>query len=168
MDPINKEIGDESERQNSDCMQPHAYTITNQIDSSTTIEDFKNMINYPTFELDYGGRCGWNVFGTTAQKGSLELLKHLIGLRPDLVNLGNEFGWTPLFCVCSRSEETEDIILEKCKFLLEQGANPNFGVMHSSGDSVHGSTHAGTKPIDAARKKNMSKVVTFLESYHKF
>lgn len=149
----------------SGSLQPNAYSITNSIDDTTTIEEFKEILGqYPRYKLEYGGRCGWNIFGICAMKGSLELLQYLISLRPDLVNLGNEFGWTPLLCLCARSDDKEDLIYAKAKFLLENGANPNYGSTSKCGDSVYGDTSKNTKPIDFAKKRSLQKVVELLLS----
>jgi hypothetical protein len=145
-----------------------AYEIISAITVTTTPQDFEKILKqHPKYKLECGGRCGWNIVGVAAARGNIELLKYILSLRRDLVNLENDFGWTPLFCVIHRSEGAENMILEKVKLLVEHGANISLATTASCGDSRYGRTPEGLTPLEAAEKKRYSSIVEYLKEFVK-
>lgn len=144
-----------------------AFYIMESINSKTTPEKLESLIGFSSgdFRLDSGGRCGWNVFGTAAAYGNLELLEYLIAKSPSSIDLGNEFGWTPLFCLVYVCDGTEDDIYVRAKFLLEHGADPLLGTFMCSSGVRCKTTPRDFTPIHAAKKRGFTKVLALLESH---
>lgn len=148
-------------------MQTIAFGITNSITPQLSVVQFKELIDsyiVQGYWWNHGGRCGWNIFGVVAQMGSIQVLKYILTTHPEYVDLGNTFGWTPLFCLCKSSQD-ENIIYEKAKILLKYGANPDYGVTCSSFSSDEGATETGIKSIDVAKHRGLSKVVALLSNH---
>lgn len=108
-----------------------SYRIQNSINESTTVEDFKRLMErYPEWKFDYGGRCGWNVFGVAAKRCSPALLEWLLSQYPAGANLRGAMEMTPL-CFLSWSDIGEKkcvpddpIRYAKARILIEYGADP--------------------------------------------
>jgi hypothetical protein len=145
-------------------MEKNAYLMTTSINDKLSVEEFDKMVKDLDYKLESGGRCGWNVLAS-AVHGSIDLMIHIIRWKPLMINIGNRFGWTPLFSVIRMSEEGEDVIYNKVKFLLANGADPSLGSLSWCGDSQHGNTGQGTLPIESARARGLVKVVQLLEKW---
>ena len=121
-----------------------AYDAVSYIRQDTTPEDFdKHRQKYwPEYELVDGGRCGWNVMGQAAYTGNVELVEHLYKLEgARLVNLGNEFGMTPLYCAVIGGQ------LATATKLIELGAKVNLATRSSCSDSWFGDTASCSTPL---------------------
>ena len=150
-------------------LETGAYTVTNSISSTSTPEEFDAvMTKNSEYKLEYGGRCGWNSLGSAAYKGNVQLVKHILlkssepsnahsshsaphPLQDDpqsLLNLGNGFGWTPLYCACQEEEG-----YAAAKELILQGADINMATKMGCGDSAKGSTPRKSTPLWAAIEK---------------
>ena len=124
-----------------------AYGLTNKIKNNTTPEEFDQFINdIPGYDLSYGGRCGWNVLGTAANTGNVILVEHIVKIgEPKLLNMGNEFGMTPLFCAMY-GEDLDQMYLV-AKKLIDMGADINLAARYGAGDSSRGNTPSEATPL---------------------
>jgi hypothetical protein len=75
-------------------MELHAYEITNGVKTPEDLD--KYLVQYPEYDLRSGGRCGWTVLASAIKMRSLELVRHILKLRPDLVNSCFGYYNTPL------------------------------------------------------------------------
>ncbi len=50
---------------------------------------------YPTYDLSHGGRCGWTVLAVAIQNRSIKLVRHILKLRPELVNSSWQYSYLP-------------------------------------------------------------------------
>lgn len=103
------------------------WTVSDFIKPATTPEAFDNFIQnrFPDFNLAKGGRCGCNVLGEAAIEGNERLVRHIVARGgPNLVNLGNAFGWTPVYCAIKEGANSEGIV-RVVKTLIRLGANVN-------------------------------------------
>lgn len=81
-------------------------------------EDFKD------YKLHHAmSRMGMNAFTIAAYRGNIELLEALIETAPDLVDLENEQGLTPLMFACMHADQ--EIAVEMANLLIENGADVN-------------------------------------------
>lgn len=134
-------------------LQKGAYSVTNSIRSHTTPLQFDAICEeHPYYKIEFGGRCGWNALGTAAYKGNCELVDHIVKKYGEhLIELGNGFGWSPLYCACN-CEDIENGYLVG-KLLIELGANVNLATSTCCDDSVIGDTYAGSTPLWACIEK---------------
>jgi ankyrin repeat protein len=148
-------------KERSGSMESNAYYVTAYcIDSKTTSEEYENIHKDKDFTQRSGGRCGWNVLGSSAYHGNAKLAGYLADKDPSVINLGNEFGWTPLFCAsrCSDHDAAVEVALE----LIKRGADVNMATYSSSGDSDKGTTVAGATPLWGAEKEGNEKLKELL------
>lgn len=146
--------------QRSDSHQIGGFEITTSIKSTTTPEEFDQLVSqFPGYKLEHGGRCGWNALGIAAFKGNLNLVRHIVSIGSEnLLSLGNEFGWAPLFCAANGEDREAGFIV--AKELLSLGAEINLATSFWSGDTRKGDTPASATPLWAAieRSKNRSLI----------
>ena len=143
-----------------------SYRITSSITKTTTPTEFDGWCRaHPEYQLQHGGRCGWHALGCAAHHANLNLVQHLLN-QPSaskLVNLGNNFGWTPLMCAVAelRWQHTRPVSdwLEIIHLLLKAGADPNLATSCWCGDSNHGDTPAGVTPLWMLRHATVSAAV---------
>jgi len=144
-------------RYNCRGFNSNAYSITNAIKTNTTVDEFKAMIP-KDYDIKSGGRCGWNVLGTAASVGNVELVKYILETYGKvLVDLGNEFGMTPLFCAAKGSICVNKRI-EVAKVLLDNGADINAGMTYSCGSSDYGDSNEGDTPLFAAIRTRRNEI----------
>lgn len=146
-------------------MEQDAYIIINFISFTTQPDDFDFFVSqHPNYKIEYGGASGWNAVGRAAYYGNVKLVEHIINkYGKHLINLGNFFGWTPLFCAANCSDI--DAGYEVCKKLIEMGANVNIA---SSNDAVdaRGAISNGATALSIAviRTKNI-KLIELILAY---
>lgn len=122
------------------------------IDEGTSINDYKDFYSRHPEILTAGGRCGWTSLGMAASHGNVDLLNHIISKDPSLINLTNNFGWTPLMCACN--SEVKDAY-RSVLVLVDAKANINTKTTLSCGDSKFGDTPTYSSPIwEAFRRVN--------------
>jgi ankyrin repeat protein len=136
------------------CMALDAYSMTNSISSTTTVKRFKKCVG--DYNLMSGGRCGWNVCGSAANKNNPELIEYMVGVEPKLLDHPNEFGWTPLFCAVNGGA------LEAVCKLVELGAGVNIVTTSWCGNSREGPTDRNTSPLYHALHKKQAEIARFL------
>lgn len=86
-----------------------AYDVITSITSHTSIKQFDFIVSnaHTQYTLENGGRCGWTALGMAATKGNISLVYHIVKIGgPQLLNLGNTFGHTPLYCSISCQDTT--------------------------------------------------------------
>jgi len=104
------------------------------------------------YELNHGGSAGWNVLGSAALKGNAQLVKHIVKIGGEnLLDLGNENGWTPLRCA-AECEDIEGGYLA-AKSLIDLGADPDLA-------DIKGKTPLMT----ALKKTNIKMIKLFLDN----
>jgi len=141
--------------------QPGAMAVTGAITNRTTPEEFENLRKkFPQFQIHFGGRCGWNVFGACALAGNATLLSYLIETYGTMfVNVGNEFGHTPIFCATKCHDESAAIAC--INVLLKYNADPTIATsMMSLGDTL---TEKGTTPLENCVKLKKEYILGHLE-----
>ncbi|MCE5317810.1 MAG: hypothetical protein LLG04_10715 [Parachlamydia sp.] len=77
-----------------------ANEVNHFIDKTTTPDEFDTKVSSVAgYQLENGGRLGWNALRSAAAEGNVKLVKHILtkGDPNKLVNLGNTFGCTPLY-----------------------------------------------------------------------
>ncbi len=100
--------------------EPEAQRVMEMMTKTTTPEKFDAYRQAcPKYQLHFGARCGWNALGWASHLGNLPLVKHIVdvgGLA--LINLGNTFGWTPLFCAVETNQlEVAEVLYWRGGFL---------------------------------------------------
>lgn len=144
-------------------MEEGGYQVTNLIKKNTTSEEFdKTIASIATYRLENGGRCGWNALGAASDRGNVRLINHIVAIGGrHLLELGNCFGWTPLFCAVN-SENPEDGYAA-AKELIRLGANVNVATSMGCSDSQQGYTPYAATPLWAAAEKSKNpKLVKLL------
>lgn len=134
-----------------------------------TLEELRSDM----FQLSTGGCGGWTLMGSAASSNKTELIQLFYDHRNgefnldkvDIVNQGNEFGWTPLFCAVAYEPN-----VEACQLLLKLGADKTLATTMSCGDTERGDTPREMTPlakcksrvesIQAERIKYMSNVIS--------
>lgn len=146
-------------RYNSRGYTSDLYRITNAIKTNTTVDRFKEIIP-DDFDIKSGGRCGWNCLGIAAEKGNVELVKYILETYgKDIIDLGNEFGMTPLYCAAeNRGTINVDKRIEVAKILLDNGADINAGMTCSCSDSDYGDLREGDTPLFAAIRSRKNEI----------
>ena len=141
--------------------QDGAMAVTNFINSKTTPEEFEAFrANYPKFQIHYGGRCGWNVFCSSARRGNAKLLAYLLETYGTMfANVGNEFGWTPIFCATTC--EDEDAAIECINVLLQFSADPTIQTSMSCMGEKR--TEKGTSPFQNCVALKREKLIKRLQ-----
>lgn len=132
------------------CKQLSTYSIDNKIwqlvdfiTEHTTVEEFDNkyqQLSKPS--LTAGARCGNTVMTVAAFRGNVVLVEYLHKMGGDkLLNLGNEFGMTPLYyAIKGRQYET-------AKKLVQLGANVNLATSSPSGSTLTGNSTCHSTPL---------------------
>lgn len=88
--------------------------------------------------------------GSAAAKNNTAVIQFIFDHREgplnprgtDLLNQGNEFGWTPLFCALATHPNVEAVAL-----LLKLGADKTIPTRKWCGDTQYGDTDRGTTPL---------------------
>ncbi len=148
----------------SSSMQPHAYAMTNFIGPNTTVREFEDeRVTYPAYQIWFGGRCGWNVAGAAAYEGNSALLHHLLSkYGKQMGYIGNEFGWTPMFCATQC--DSEENALKCVKVLLDFDVDPDICTSSSSFDTDRGGTPKGITPLqNCINRKKHPKIIDLLQ-----
>lgn len=132
-----------------------AYDVINFIKEDTQPEEFEDKIKkFPTYTYEKGGRCGWNALGMAAMVGNLHLAKHLVMKGGNhLLNLGNSYGVTPLFCSMDCTNKDKGFLV--AKELIVLGANINIATTAPFGSSK-GRFPKGATPLWIAAEKTKS------------
>ena len=87
-----------------------------------------------------------------AHHGNVDLLNHIISKNPSLINVTNDFGWTPLMCACN--SEVKDAY-RSVLALVDANADITIETTASCGDSDFGDTPIYSSPIwEALRRRN--------------
>ena len=141
-----------------------AYRLTGMIsdgEGTPTPEKMKKSMKLvgggqQVFQLHWGGRCGWTVMGTAAAKNNVRLIQFFYDHREgefnvdgvDILNQGNEFGWTPLFCAVAIEPNLEAVLL-----LLKLGADRTLKTTTWCGSSENGNTDPNMTAKDKCHQK---------------
>ncbi|MBA3237361.1 MAG: ankyrin repeat domain-containing protein [Parachlamydiaceae bacterium] len=88
--------------------------------------------HFPNFQLHHASDrisdgIAMNAFTVAAYKGNIDLLKALIKAAPELIDLEDANGLTPLIWACCYQDQK--IALEMADLLIENGANVNLSVV---------------------------------------
>lgn len=136
-----------------------AYGITNKINHETTPEEFDQLLaDYPNYDLSYGNRCGWNVLGVAACRGNVALVEHIVKIgEPKILNMGNEFGMSPLFCAMYGEDLNK--MYQVAKKLIELGADINLATKYGAGDTVRGNIPSKATPLWACIEKAHNRIL---------
>lgn len=125
-------------KRKSYALDPGGYIVTSSIEQNTTVDEFTSLVTrtheQTKYNLSYGGRCGWNALGVAAAVGNIDVINCIINHAPTVINLGNDVGWTPLFCAIWKSP---DNVEEVVKLLVERGANVNMATTSPCKDDFH-------------------------------
>lgn len=161
---MNQEIIECHEK--SGDLQSGAYRVTNFITQTTESNEFDSFVSqHPGYKIEYGGRCGWNALGSAAYHGNAHLVEHIVNkYGKHLINLGNGFGWTPLFCAANCLDLEAGY--ETSNKLIKFGANVNISVSCSGVDSKRGLTDRGDTPLSAAISKTKNRKLVELLLKH--
>lgn len=123
-------------------------------------QTFDEVVNRVAgYRFENGGKDGWNALGSASAKGNVKVVRYILtqGDPKKLVNLGNRFGCTPLYCAFDQIKDTR-ILLRVAKELIQNGADVNVAVSSSSA-----SFKAGDTPLTvAAEKLRNIELVKFL------
>lgn len=139
--------------------QEGAFQITNFITSETTPEEFEAYRKsekftklYPRFQISFGGRCGWNVFCTSAYRGNAKLLEYLLQTYGNIfANVGNQFGRTPIFCATQCKNEAAAI---SCiRILIRFGGDPTI------------TSNPGTSPLENCIALERGQILDFFKNH---
>lgn len=151
------------------------YDLVNEIsDCYMDISSFdKRVASIPDFDPNEGGQCGWTILVAAVRSGDQELIRHIAERYPTLLELGDEFGLTPLhggtvyagchagnhprgnhpgdsICCFHEPGDWEYDNLPPIKLLLELGANVNTLTRVYCGVSWKGAVRAGSTALDIA------------------
>ncbi len=135
----------------SQSLEPGAYEMTTKITKDSSADAFFH--NWPKdYKIESGGRCGWNALCVAADRGNVGLVKSILKYcdAKSLVNLGNDWGWTPLFCAARCKDHGAAV--EVAKVLLEHGADVNMTTNNRCMGAM-GLTEEGTSPLYVAAEK---------------
>ncbi len=120
-----------------------ASRVIQSITKDTTPEEFDaNCRCLPEYRLFFGGIGGWNALGAAAHMGNIRLVRHIsqIGGR-GLVDLGHEFGHTPLFLAVRYKQ------YQAAETLIRLNANVNLATSMGCADSSLGDVPYGATPL---------------------
>lgn len=103
------------------------------IDRNMTPQEFNKKIkNIDGYKLTDGVRCGWHALNLAALKGNASLARYIVKnaeeRKESVLNLGNDFGMTPLYCAAS-CQNPEDG-LHVAQELINLGADVNIGIIY--------------------------------------
>lgn len=96
-----------------------------RITTKTMVAEFQKWTeNITGYQLSDGGQMGWNALGRAAYNGNVQLVLYILGIgSPELLDLGNACGWTPLLCAVHSVVPSQSYPI--AKELIRRGANVN-------------------------------------------
>jgi hypothetical protein len=144
-----------------------AIVLVGKIKHNTTSQEFNALRrNNRQYKLEDGGYCGWTALGAAAYKSNYPLVRHIIQIgNKDLLERGNQAGWTPLFSAAIGSENMEDSYLI-AKELIRLGANPNIATIFWRDTNTQGEIPEDVTALWAAAEKTKNlKLVKLLLLY---
>ncbi len=136
------------------------YPINYIHQNTTPIEFYRECAKRPTYQLHHGDPImGVNALTTSAFTGNLKLLEELLKVAPELVNLENRDGITPLFRACMY--KNKEVALDMARLLIENGANVNFPCFYCFTDNDLSIEDTST-PLSVAAKRGNEELVQLL------
>lgn len=138
---------------------PHYYIN----EKTTPTEFYKECAKRPTYQLHHGDQqIGFNALTISASRGNLKLLEELLNVAPELVNLEDRDGRTPLFFACLYNDKK--VALEMAKLLIEKGANVNLPCFYDFSENEF-SVEKNSTPLAIAAKRGNEEQVQLLLSH---
>ncbi len=145
-------------------MNNHAALICQHITGKICPKDFDQFVRmFPGYSFSHGGNCGWTALGTAAYNGNPQLVRHIAGKgREKILNLGNKFGWTPLFCASLCTDV--GCGYRAAQVLVELGADINLATSEECDGCI--SVPAEATPLWAAveKTKNVALIKLLLKN----
>lgn len=112
----------------SHVLQEGGYRVTTSINSNTTPELFEEIRRQnPGYQLQNGGRLGWNALGVAVKHENLLLIRHIAEVGGSILfNYANEQGLTPLHIAAENNNP--DKAYELISEIVRLGSEVNLSI----------------------------------------
>lgn len=145
-------------------MNNDAALICQHITKDIPPEDFDQLVRmFPGYSFSQGGNCGWNALGIAAYEGNSELVGHIAKkAKEEILNMGNDFGWTPLFCASLCTDV--DCGYRAAQVLIDRGADINLATSQECDGCISAPSEATPLWAAVEKTKNVALIKLLLKN----